>query len=110
MSAAHCVSFFFSLRTKNERASYRKEDRLLDVNYLHGLHGRQLSIEIIAYRLGLKPIDYCYTIKVAFLVTKLATPKKKTCELNINPLDIKNYQRSLRFGLGSTFSGESKHN
>ena len=29
--------------------------------------------------------------------------RKKTCKLNFNPLDKKNYQRSLRFGLGSTY-------
>ena len=40
MSAAHCVCLFFSFRRKNERASNRTEDRLLNVNYLHGLHGR----------------------------------------------------------------------
>ena len=61
------------------------------------------------------PIDYCltatpltaevtgYTIEVAFLLIKL---KKKL--VNLNPLDIKNYQRSLWFGFGSTFCRESK--
>ena len=58
-------------------------------------------------------LPYCYTIEVAFLMTKLTAPnkkKKQTCKLNLNPLDIKNYLHSQRFGLGSTFCRESKQN
>ena len=32
--AANCI--FFSFWTKDEQASYGREDRLLNVNYLHG--------------------------------------------------------------------------
>ena len=54
MLAAHCVCFvfFFSFRTKDERASYRTKDRFLHVNYLHGLKEETtvVDIELIPFR------------------------------------------------------------
>ena len=40
----------------------------------------------------------CYTIEVAFLMTKLAKyDEKKTCKLNLNPLDIKKLPTQSKF-------------
>ena len=78
-AACRVFFFFFSFRTKNERASYRTEDRLLNVNHLHGFHGRQRWWSSKLYRLGLMPTDYGLTATPLkwLLMTKLAAPKKK---------------------------------
>ena len=61
MSAAHCI--FFSFWTKDEHISCRTKDRLLNINYLHGLYGwnNDSGLWTYTYRLGLKSIDYCRT-------------------------------------------------
>ena len=111
MSAAHCVFFFF-FRTKDERASYRTEDRLLYRNYLHGSSRmRQRWWSSNLYRLGLMPITALLLHQSSgFPHDKTCSAKKKTCKLNLYALDIKYYQRSLWFGLGSTFCREFKQN